>query len=706
MISRPWFLEVFSGKAWLTRALRKRGWGILPPIDIVIEGDVLAAADVLDPLLRAKVEAWLKSGCVKFVHFGTPCATFSRARKEGDGGPPPLRADQFLFGVPSLDAVDKEKVRLGTFFMTLTLEWCALITDAGAFWSIENPASSMMWLMPAMVAFVITFQALKFELHMCAYGSKHMKPTLFVTSWAALEAIVRTCPGKTATHVHEPLKGKVKHEGRWVYRTKLAQVYPHELCDNIARTVDVLRQCAIQPAPQPAQAVQATAQLDPEVSPPSSVQADKLEMVYVVSSADPLQLGSSSLDGQQFAKTFTMKVPAHERKRPLGQPCRFREHRRMVSGAKAVRAEYQMKRGLVPPLFTEEVEPGEAVRLALDFVHPFTKEAALPQLLVDNVYAACNDPTGLVLKRESKLAFWKTEAVRLMPASLLVLRAVNDAPLRRLLRGCKDHEVPELGNFFHVELWKAMAKAGNCLDQKLIDEMLTGMSIVGAVQRSGRWPDLPKERDCKEVSHLIDRAWEIREKIKRNILGVPLSGGAKSIWEATIEDRDEGSCMGPFWSDDEISELLGTQDWVPTQRFEVHQKNKVRGCDSATANLVNVVTKVLEKLQLPTTDENVAVLRLLLAKAKGVPLHAWVLDERKAYKQIGIKPDHRGFSVIGFRHFQTGKLAYFVMVGHSFGLVSAVYNYNRRAALLDEVLRKLFALISFNFYDDKFGFET
>ena len=46
------------------------------------------------------------------------------------------------------------------------------------------------------------------------------------------------------------------------------------------------------------------------------------------------------------------------------------------------------------------------------------------------------------------------------------------------------------------------------------------------------------------------------------------------------------------------------------------------------------------------------------------------------------------------------------MIGHSFGLVSAVYNYNRRSALLDEILRNVFGLVSFNFYDDKFGFET
>ena len=56
----------------------------------------------------------------------------------------------------------------------------------------------------------------------------------------------------------------------------------------------------------------------------------------------------------------------------------------------------------------------------------------------------------------------------------------------------------------------------------------------------------------------------------------------------------------------------------------------------------------------------------------------WVLDERKAYRQIPILPQHRRWSVITLKDPTDGRVAYFVMIGHSFGLVSAVYNYNRR----------------------------
>jgi hypothetical protein len=52
-----------------------------------------------------------------------------------------------------------------------------------------------------------------------------------------------------------------------------------------------------------------------------------------------------------------------------------------------------------------------------------------------------------------------------------------------------------------------------------------------------------------------------------------------------------------------------------------------------------------------------------------------------------------------------GKIAFFVMLGHSFGLVSAVYNYNRRSAAITGILRRVFFVAAFNFYDDKYGFE-
>ena len=114
-------------------------------------------------------------------------------------------------------------------------------------------------------------------------------------------------------------------------------------------------------------------------------------------------------------------------------------------------------------------------------------------------------------------------------------------------------------------------------------------------------------------------------------------------------------------------EIVG-RPWIPTQRFEVVQKNKVRGVDSATVNGINMASSVSEKLDLPSTDVNVAALRWLRSNVEeGSQIFGWVLDERKAYRQIAIKPDHRRWSVISLKQPDSGKVAFFVMVGHSFG---------------------------------------
>ena len=147
----------------------------------------------------------------------------------------------------------------------------------------------------------------------------------------------------------------------------------------------------------------------------------------------------------------------------------------------------------------------------------------------------------------------------------------------------------------------------------------------------------------------------------------------------------DGSCVGPFATEQEVSQFLGVENWIPTQRFEVVQKDKVRGCDSATSNMINRITEIVEKLQLPSTDVNVSALKELKLAVGDRPLSGWVLDEKKAYRQVPIAPEHRKFSV--------------------FGLVSAVYNYNRRSAAVNEILTKVFKIVAFNFYDDKYGFD-
>ena len=91
---------------------RRRGkLAVLPPIEFEISEEVQGKADILDPMVRRKLEAWIRAGVVKFVHFGTPCTSFSIARRH-DGGPPPVRDADNLYGFEDLRGYDLELVRV------------------------------------------------------------------------------------------------------------------------------------------------------------------------------------------------------------------------------------------------------------------------------------------------------------------------------------------------------------------------------------------------------------------------------------------------------------------------------------------------------------------------------------------------------------------------------------------------------------------
>ena len=639
--SAPWFLEIFSGTATLTQAVRAVGIPCLPPIDITPCAEVPTPFDVVDSDSWDFIMQLAHAGAIRFVHCGTPCNTFSAARKP-DGGPPPLRSREVPLGLPGLSPDNHALVFLGNLFLDRSAEVCMVVFDHGGDFSIENPEHSLLWLTPAVRTLTRRARAQVVDFDQCEYGAPSVKPTRLLISHAMFLQLARRCQGG---HSHELLKGKVWSEffQAFVFRTKLAQVYPHALCSQFAHLLF---------------------QVWPAL-------------------------------GEQFNASF--RLVSEKRKRPVGQPLRWRDHRQALTALKAEAAGYQLKRGARKPLLHIETEPGTAIQWSLELVHPLCTEVELDPSLRQCITELAQDPARVVRSRLQALQFWETRADELLPQTDSLLASLEDPYLRRLLRGGPDDQPCQLGSCCHIVLYYEMLAACNSVDRFLPDLLFQGFPIVGPIARSLRWPPFEKDQKVVSVQTALDRAWELRQKIVNRVQHVPCSENLSKIWEATLEDVREGSTVGPFLEPQQISEFLNCEDWIPTQRFEVVQKNKVRGCDSATTNLINQATVITEKLQLPSTDTNVAALRLLRSLMPDDQFAGWVLDERKAYRQVGIRPD--------LKNPDTDRPAFFVMIGHSFGLVSAVYNYNRRSAAINELLCKLFNLVAFSFYDDKYGFE-
>ena len=303
------------------------------------------------------------------------------------------------------------------------------------------------------------------------------------------------------------------------------------------------------------------------------------------------------------------------------------------------------------------MHPGEAIEFALDAIHPLTQDATIDSDLQVVLQEIVDHPEAICDRRESLLQHWDARARDLVPESERLLKQIPDRYLRRLLRSGVFRTISRaLGAFFHVVLWRELMQQAACPDVDLVDQIMAGMPIVGDIASSHRWAaDRKPHADHLSVDSLRSRAWEFPSKVLRAIKRAPVTEHSPKVWEATLEDVAEGAAVGPFFEESEVSEFVADDHWIPTQRFEVVQKNKVRGVDSATSNGINMATVVTEKLELPSTDANVAVIKWLRSRLPDKALRGWVLDERRAYRQVPISPGHRKWSGLGGSQYWQGR---------------------------------------------------
>ena len=120
---------------------------VLPPVDITPSEQVPSPRDLLDADFWEFIVKVVHLGGIFFVHCGTPCNTFSAARKV-DGGPPPLRSEHEPMGLTRLSPDNEAIVLLGNMFLLRTAEICLAAYWMGGDFSIENPLKSLIWVTP------------------------------------------------------------------------------------------------------------------------------------------------------------------------------------------------------------------------------------------------------------------------------------------------------------------------------------------------------------------------------------------------------------------------------------------------------------------------------------------------------------------------------------------------------------------------------
>lgn len=213
---RPVFWEIFSGCSTLSDEMQSAGFRTLPPIDI----KRFPYIDLCDPANQRIVREIIVSRAVSYIHFGTPCNVFSRARRN-----------------ISNHSRARQRELVGCELATFTVEMCCLASRLGIKWLIENPRSSRLWEFPLFDALYGCKDVITIDFDMCRYNTPYKKPTRLLTNFSMLQTLNRLCCHR---YHEEVLKGKtLKHDdsgSRWVNKTELAGAYPASLCGEWAKS--------------------------------------------------------------------------------------------------------------------------------------------------------------------------------------------------------------------------------------------------------------------------------------------------------------------------------------------------------------------------------------------------------------------------------------------------------------------------------------
>lgn len=222
---RRCLLEIFAGSGRVADAWRRRGGSAL-----AIDVRHRAHEDVLDYRVRQGILRAIARQRADAVWLGTPCSSWSLARRGRAGRPGgPLRTLEHLGGVPAARAHESDRARIlgGDRTLAFSADCIASCVRHRVPVAIENPASSRLWHASRLSSLLLHPSADSVVTDMCQHGATYRKRTRVVSwhaSWPHGWAPTCVSSGRcTRTGApHEMLRGST--EG--ATRTSSAAVYP------------------------------------------------------------------------------------------------------------------------------------------------------------------------------------------------------------------------------------------------------------------------------------------------------------------------------------------------------------------------------------------------------------------------------------------------------------------------------------------------
>ena len=662
-------LEVFCGKARLSMALRSKGFSCFSIDSVGHKGVPILRLNLLRENDLSILSELISKHVILYAHFGPPCGTSSAARGipvNGRPGPPKLRSMQHTMGLKSLTGKDKSRVLSANRLYEITVALIFQLHEAGGYWSVENPASSMMWVTTPFVRLqkCLAKQFFGLSFHTCMFGAPRKKHTALWTNMPMLKRLQRFCV-PPADHVHLA----------W----GLTAANTFATADECAYNANLSAHWADAVA---AQAIE-SGMLPPPVQQSDIQEDDTMVRPYLNRAAAGLQPRGNrlpplltdffihetvSLETQPWLRELYpgKRLPSNEQFPPGARILSFSNDD--TGGADVVGEKVTVGVPLDPLSYLQQACNAEHPSERCMVVDDHTERAV--QILMGG------DPL-------------ESRRLRISEARVLieiVKQFADDdkvpAHLQKVMRGKK-------WTAFNA----ALLRVGYA-DASVALEAMNGFPLAGWLPSTSVFPTLvkPPEMHVNELATLASSYAARALASVKTPEDVELS---RELWDITMDEVEAGFLEGPF----KASDL--PDGAVVSPRFAIRQSNKSRPIDNFTSSGVNGTVGLGNKLQVEGVDHVVALLvRCMEVGGKGAKLVGRTYDLRKAYRQLGVRAEDLRYAWICVWDPEAREPKVFLGGTLPFGASASVAAFLRASKALRELGTRMFSLVWAAYFDD------
>ena len=280
-----------------------------------------------------------------------------------------------------------------------------------------------------------------------------------------------------------------------------------------------------------------------------------------------------------------------------------------------------------------------------------------------------------------------------------------------------------------LRLFRELVEETEFEDPAVCDFMEKGVSLVGGEPPSDLFPKRPKPMRASPEQLDSQAVWRRRELLSKP----PQKLSEEEL--AILNDETEaevkmGFLEGPFHTEHEVSERLGSEEWSPSQRFLLLQgeDKKPRVIDNLRDSGVNAAFGSTSLLQLHDIDFVMSLamfisrvwkdqkkVRVQLrdgtvlegpwnAASRDAPWLGRCLDLSKAYKQVPVNVTSLKYVVIAVPS-RSSQWTFYIARGLPFGGSGSVYAFNKISRAIWHIAVTKLKLVTSVYVDDYPTFE-